>query len=161
MSKSPKSKKSPNKNVKDKNVLVDVFSNNVYNYHQSLSNRLNENNKYLEKKNMINYNKDKIIKWFCGLNFETRLKICSIYNDLNTVALKEKENFEYIDKLINTFNKRGTYKNMEFLAIKTIVVALINLTEELINEGLARETVSKIQQIRKNNNFDIGRNKYN
>ena len=61
------------------------------------------------------------------------VKICSIYNDLNSVALKEKENFEYIDKLINTFNKKGTYKNMEFLAIKTIIVALINLTEELIN----------------------------
>ena len=27
--------------------------------------------------------------------------------------------------------------------------------KELINEGLARETISKIQQIRKNNNFDI------
>ena len=25
----------------------------------------------------------------------------------------------------------------------------------MINEGLARETISKIQQIRKNNNFDI------
>ena len=68
------------------------------------------------------------------------VKICSIYNDLNTVALKEKENFEYIDKLINTFNKRGTYKNMEFLAIKTIVVALINLTEELINNYFIKST---------------------
>ena len=68
------------------------------------------------------------------------VKICSIYNDLNTVALKEKENFEYIDKLINTFNKRGTYKNMEFLAIKTIVVALINLTEELINNYFVKST---------------------
>ena len=29
------------------------------------------------------------------------------------------------------------------------------LTKELINEGLARETVSKIQQIRKNNGFDV------
>ena len=68
------------------------------------------------------------------------VKICSIYNDLNTVAKKEKENFEYIDKLINTFNKRGTYKNMEFLAIKTIVVALINLTEELINNYFIKST---------------------
>ena len=29
------------------------------------------------------------------------------------------------------------------------------LSKELINEGLARETVSKIQQIRKNNGFDV------
>ena len=35
------------------------------------------------------------------------------------------------------------------------VVLNTTLTEELINEGLARETVSKIQQIRKNQEFDI------
>ena len=75
------------------------------------------------------------------------VKICSIYNDLNTVALKEKENFEYIDKLINTFNKRGTYKNMEFLAIKTIVVALINLTEELINNYFIKSTEINLSNI--------------
>ena len=75
------------------------------------------------------------------------VKICSIYNDLNTVALKEKENFEYIDKLINTFNKRGTYKNMEFLAIKTIVVALINLTEELINNYFIKSTEINLNNI--------------
>jgi hypothetical protein len=75
------------------------------------------------------------------------VKICSIYNDLNTVALKEKENFEYIDKLINTFNKRGTYKNMEFLAIKTIVVALINLTEELISNYFIKSTEINLNNI--------------
>ena len=35
------------------------------------------------------------------------------------------------------------------------VVLNTTLTDDLINEGLARETVSKIQQIRKNQNFDI------
>ena len=75
------------------------------------------------------------------------VKICSIYNDLNSVALKEKENFEYIDKLINTFNKKGTYKNMEFLAIKTIIVALINLTEELINNYFIKSTEINLNNI--------------
>ena len=35
------------------------------------------------------------------------------------------------------------------------VILNTTLTDELINEGLARETVSKIQQLRKNMNFDI------
>ena len=75
------------------------------------------------------------------------VKLCSIYNDLNTVSLKEKENFEYIDKLINTFNKRGAYKNMEFLAIKTIIVALINLTEELISNYFKKSTEINLNNI--------------
>ena len=40
-------------------------------------------------------------------------------------------------------------KGDDFIVLNT------TLTDELINEGLARETVSKIQQIRKNNGFDI------
>jgi len=36
-----------------------------------------------------------------------------------------------------------------------ILVLNTELTDDLINEGLARETISKIQQLRKNNNFDI------
>ena len=40
-------------------------------------------------------------------------------------------------------------KGDDFIVLNT------TLTNELINEGLARETVSKIQQIRKNNGFDI------
>ena len=35
------------------------------------------------------------------------------------------------------------------------IILNTTLTGDLINEGLARETISKIQQIRKNNNFDI------
>ncbi len=35
------------------------------------------------------------------------------------------------------------------------VILNTNLTSELLNEGLARETVSKVQQLRKNSGFDI------
>jgi hypothetical protein len=77
-----------------------IISSNVYNYHQSLSNRLNENNKHLEKKNMINYNKDKIIKWFCGLNFESRLKICSIYNNWLTKIIFQLATYVKYDPVI-------------------------------------------------------------
>ena len=35
------------------------------------------------------------------------------------------------------------------------VILNTTLTKELLNEGLARETVSKVQQLRKNNGFDI------
>ena len=43
----------------------------------------------------------------------------------------------------------ATYKDNNFIVLNTVV------TDKLINEGLARETISKIQQIRKNNGFDI------
>ena len=43
----------------------------------------------------------------------------------------------------------ASYEGNNFIVLNTV------LTPELINEGLARETVSKIQQIRKNNGFDI------
>jgi isoleucyl-tRNA synthetase len=39
--------------------------------------------------------------------------------------------------------------NNEFVILNT------TLTSELINEGIARETISKIQQLRKTMNFDI------
>ena len=35
------------------------------------------------------------------------------------------------------------------------VILNTTLTKDLLNEGLARETVSKVQQLRKNMNFDI------
>ena len=35
------------------------------------------------------------------------------------------------------------------------VILNTTLTKELENEGLARETISKVQQLRKNMNFDI------
>ena len=43
----------------------------------------------------------------------------------------------------------ASYEGNNFIVLNT------TLTKELVNEGLARETVSKIQQIRKNNGFDI------
>ena len=36
-----------------------------------------------------------------------------------------------------------------------VIVLNTNLTPELINEGIARETISKIQQLRKSNDYDI------
>ena len=43
----------------------------------------------------------------------------------------------------------ASYEGDNFIILNT------TLSKELIQEGLARETVSKIQQIRKNNNFEI------
>ena len=61
----------------------------------------------------------------------------TITSDMTLVRVESKEGF-------NT-----AYAGDNFIVLNT------TLTNELINEGLARETVSKIQQIRKNNNFDI------
>ena len=74
-----------------------------------MSNRLNENNKHLEKKNVINYNKDKIIKWFIGLNFETRLKICSIYNNWLSKIIFQMATYVKYDSVIE-FTPMNTFE---------------------------------------------------
>ena len=69
-------------------------------------------------------------------------------------VMLDNEEFTVNDTMveIRVESKEGfnaSYEGNNFIVLNT------TLTEELINEGLARETVSKIQQIRKNNNFDI------
>ena len=68
--------------------------------------------------------------------------------------LLDNEEFTVTDTMveIRVESKEGfnaSYEGNNFIVLNT------TLTEALINEGLARETVSKIQQIRKNNDFDI------
>ena len=57
--------------------------------------------------------------------------------DMVEIRVESKEGFN------------ASYEGNNFIVLNTV------LNDELINEGLARETVSKIQQIRKNNDFDI------
>ena len=61
----------------------------------------------------------------------------SVNNTMVDIRVESKEGFN------------STYEGNNFIVLNT------SLTKELINEGLARETVSKIQQIRKNNGFDV------
>ena len=61
----------------------------------------------------------------------------TISNVMVDIRVESKEGFN------------STYLGNNFIVLNT------TLTKELINEGLARETVSKIQQIRKNNGFDV------
>ena len=70
-----------------------------------------------------------------------------------TVEL-DGENFEFNKDhvLINISAKEGFNVSMEN---NLFVILDTTLTKELINEGYAREFISKIQQIRKSNNFDV------
>ena len=74
-------------------------------------------------------------------------------NDIIKMTINETEydiDLSYVDIRINS--KEGFdvgMLNNEFVILNT------TLTQELINEGVARETVSKIQQLRKTMNFDI------
>lgn len=73
----------------------------------------------------------------------------------NNITIKlDSEDFEVNQNMIDirVESKEGfnsSYEGDNFIVLNTI------LTKELVNEGLARETISKIQQIRKNNGFDI------
>ena len=85
------------------------------------------------------------------LTTEDKLKL----KDGNEITIKlDNEEFTVTPEMIEirVESKEGfnaSYEGNNFIVLNT------TLTNELINEGLARETVSKIQQIRKNNNFDI------
>ena len=63
------------------------------------------------------------------------VKICAIYDELNKMEFKESENISYnnIDKLINKLKLKKNKNNLEFIALKAIIISMINLTEELIN----------------------------
>ena len=61
----------------------------------------------------------------------------TVNNTMVDIRVESKEGFN------------STYEGNNFIVLNT------TLTKELVNEGLARETVSKIQQIRKNNGFDV------
>ena len=78
----------------------------------------------------------------------------SLINGNNITIKLDNEDFEVNPSMIDirVESKEGfnsSYEGDNFIVLNT------TLTKELVNEGLARETISKIQQIRKNNGFDI------
>ncbi len=86
-------------------------------------------------------------------NLPTADKI-SLKNGTNIIVKLDEEDFEVTPEMVEVRveSKEGfnaSYEGNNFIVLNT------TLNDELINEGLARETVSKIQQIRKNNGFDI------
>ena len=81
-------------------------------------------------------------------------EINNLRNDIEVVVNLDNEEFKVTNSMVDirVESKEGfnsTYLGNNFIVLNT------NLTKELINEGLARETISKIQQIRKNNGFDV------
>ena len=80
--------------------------------------------------------------------------INNLRNELEVVVSLDGESFTVTNSMVDirVESKEGfnsTYSGNNFIVLNT------TLTKELINEGLARETISKIQQIRKNNGFDV------
>ena len=81
-------------------------------------------------------------------------EVNKLRNGENVVVTLSGEEFTIEASMVDirVESKEGfdaTYKDNNFIVLNT------KLTEELVNEGLARETISKIQQIRKNNGFEI------
>lgn len=64
-------------------------------------------------------------------------EVYDISKDMVDIRVNSKDGYD-----VSTYNNR-------------IIVLDTELTEELINEGIARETISKVQQMRKNNGYEI------
>ena len=102
-------------------------NNNIYNDEEDF----NIDNKIFVAVDRVSHktlHKNQIIK---GKSF----KVCTIYEELNKMDFKESENISYsnIDKLINKLKLKKNKNILEFIAIKAIIISMINLTKELIN----------------------------
>ena len=78
------------------------ISNSAYDYHQSLAKRLYNSYKKRKSSNSLsdkiqnNYSKKKIYKWLFNLDYNNKLKICSIYNDwFSKILFQLLTYFEY------------------------------------------------------------------
>ena len=60
--------------------------------------------------------------------------------------------FKFLDKIIVSETKNGY---QELNGFNNFVILNTTLTNDLINEGIAREIVSKVQQMRKNINLEL------
>ena len=69
---------------------------------------------------------------------------------INLNGTDYKVETDYVDTRINS--KEGYDVAVEN---NNLIILNTNLTEELIGEGLARETISKIQNLRKSNDYEI------
>ena len=81
-------------------------------------------------------------------------EVNKLRNDEGVVVTLSGEEFTIEPGMVDirVESKEGidaTYKDNNFIVLNT------TLTTELVNEGIARETISKIQQIRQNNGFEI------
>ena len=96
------------------------------------------------------------MKFFAGaLNkLDPSVAVPKLENGENLTVDIDGENFEFNKEhvLINISAKEGFNVSMEN---NLFVILDTTLTEELINEGYAREFISKVQQIRKSSNFDV------
>ena len=85
--------------------------------------------------NISNEDKDKLNN--NNLTIELNGAKYDINKDMVEIRISSKEGYDVATD------------NNKFVILNT------NLTSELLNEGLARETISKVQQLRKNSGFDI------
>ena len=65
-------------------------------------------------------------------------KICEFFEDLTKANFKENEHINYsnIDKLVCNLKKKD--KNLEFAAIKAIIIAMINISGEMIKNYIKK-----------------------
>ena len=77
--------------------------------------------------------------------------------DINKLRNNEKMYFDNIEITSDLIDIKINAKEGFNVAMEgnNFIILNTTLSEELIGEGLARETISKIQQIRKNNGFDV------
>ena len=98
------------------------ISSKSFEYHQSLAKRLYNSSKKTKSLNIssqcnpTNYSKKKIYKWLFTLDFKTRVKICSIYNDWFTKILFQLLTYTDYDnkiKFIPSIFHENFYKKLD------------------------------------------------
>ncbi len=94
-----------------------------------------------------------------GKIFGSKIKEYESFLNNHTVSELNSESLEFNDTIItkDMFEIKITSKEGFNVGVldNLFIVINTNLTEDLINEGHAREFVSKIQNMRKENNYDV------
>ena len=122
------------------NASKSIYSDNNFPlYNNTLSNLpVNMGSKSnIKKRPILNSQKSQRNKKTTPMNQRAKNLNKEITKDMVDIRINAKEGFD------------AAYMNNNFIILNT------NLTEDLIDEGVVRELISKVQQLRKTKNFEI------
>ena len=111
-----------------------IISSEVYNYYQSIAQRLIMNKRNSEVNIKSNYSKEKIKNWFMNLSLKEKFKICSIYNNWFSNIIFQLLEYSGFESVIE-FCPTDVYKEFKKHNIDEINCLKNGLNEILKNEN--------------------------
>ena len=109
-----------------------IISSEVYNYYQSIAQRLIMNKRNSEVNIKSNYSQEKIKNWFMNLSLKEKFKICSIYNNWFSNIIFQLLEYSGFESVIE-FCPTDVYKEFKKHNIDEIYEQILSFFELNIN----------------------------